>query len=78
MRNRIDFYLRNLFRFSRKGYRQEPESKEGLFDEKAQAKEERLIRRYNLKKFKEKSSRDNYCENLFVLELLEDYLRPLS
>lgn len=76
MKNRIDFYLRNLFRFSRKGYSQEPESKENLFDEKIQAKEERLIRRYGLKKFRETSSRSNYCENLFVLELLDDYLRP--
>ncbi len=76
MKNRIDFYLRNLFRFSRKGYQDTPENKEGIFDEKISTKEERLIRRYNLKKFRETSSRSNYLENLFVLELLDDYLRP--
>lgn len=76
MKNRIDFYIRNLFRFSRKGFFEENESKLELFDAKAQEKEERLIRRYALKSLKENSSRQNYCENLYILELLEDYLRP--
>ena len=76
MKNRVDFYLRNLFRFSRKGYQEKTENKEGLFSGKIRIKEDRLLRQYRLEKFKENSSVSNYCENLFMLELLDDYLRP--
>lgn len=76
MKNRIDFYLRNLFRFSKKGFCEENESKLELFSSKAQEKEEKFVRRYLLKSFKKNSSRQNYTENLYRLELLEDYLRP--
>lgn len=76
MKNHIDFYLRNLFKFSKKGFCEENESKMELFTPKAQKKEEIFIKRYALKAFKENSSRQNYAENLYILELLEDYFRP--
>lgn len=76
MKNRIDFYLRNLFRFSKKGFCEENESKIDLFGPKAQEKEEKFVRRYALKAFKDNSSCQNYTENLYILELLEDYIRP--
>jgi hypothetical protein len=77
LKNSLDFYLRNLFKFSRKGYKDRSEAKEGLFnDEKVQIKEQRFLKRYKLDEFKEKSSRQNYLENLYVLELLEDYFSP--
>ncbi len=76
MKNRIDFYIRNLFKFKRKGFFEENESKFELFNPTIQEKEERLTRRYALQSFKENSSRQNYTENLYILELLEDYLRP--
>lgn len=68
--------MRNLFKFSRKGFSLKNEAKENLFDEKASIKEERFLRRYNLAKFKENSTRRNYSENLYILELLEDFIRP--
>jgi hypothetical protein len=76
MKNHIDFYLRNLFRFSKKGFCEKNESKIDLFGSKNQEKEEKFIKRYLLESFKENSSRQNYIENLYFLELLEDYLRP--
>jgi len=76
MKNRFDFYLRNLFRFSRKGFCEQSEDKGELFSPKIRIKEDRLIRRYSLQDFKENSSCQNYKENLYVLELLEDYIRP--
>ncbi|MDD3419864.1 MAG: hypothetical protein PHE78_04600 [Candidatus Gastranaerophilales bacterium] len=77
MKNTIDFYLRNLFKFSRKGYREKSESKSALFyDEKITYKEQILLKKYKLYKFKESSTKQTYLENLYILELLEDYLKP--
>lgn len=78
--NKFDFFIRNQIRFSRK-YSGKNEPKEGLFlnlpPEKTkiiQEKEEYYLKKYNLEKLKNNSTKLTYLENLSVLELLEENL----
>lgn len=75
LKNKIDFYLRAKINLSRKGYFEENESKEGLFsDEKILKKEAKLFDKYNLSSIKQTTTRYNYLENLYTLDLLDRFL----
>lgn len=76
IKNSIDFFLRQRLTFSRKNYYEKNEPKEGLFDSnspKAQEKEEFLYEKYGLKDLKNNSTRRNYLENLYVIDVLDKY-----
>lgn len=75
IKNTIDFFLRQKFRFSRRNYYVAPESKDGLFEDIESSQKERyLFEKYNLSSLKENSTRMNYLENLYTLEILDKYL----
>lgn len=78
LRNRIDFYLRRRIRFSRRNYYVSPESKDGLFDDDVEACscERYLYEKYNLEFLKSSTTRMNYLENLYTIELFDRYLFP--
>ena len=78
LRNRIDFYLRRRIRFSRRNYYVLPESKDGLFDDDSEAClcERYLYEKYNLEFLKSSTTRMNYLENLYTIELFDRYLSP--
>lgn len=75
IKNNIDFFLRNRLKFSRKNYFEENEPKEGLFTkQKAQEKEKYLIEKFELNYLKSNSTRQNYLENLYIVDVLDKYL----
>ena len=68
-------------RFSRGAYCLLNELKSRLFDhlgnkekETAESKEKEFLEKYDLHKLKNNSTRRNYLENLYIIELLEDNL----
>ncbi len=78
LRNAVDYPLRQLFRWRRRGLRFRNEPKDHLFDHlppaqqlAAETIEARLRRTYHLAALREDSTRQNYRINLFYLELLE-------
>lgn len=74
-KNSIDFFLRQKMKFSRKNYSEENESKEGLFwDEKIIKKEKELIEKFDLFQLKLNSTKRNYLDNLYTIDLLDRYL----
>ena len=82
LRNALDFPLRQLFRWRRRGLEIRNEPKDRLFadlpDEArplAKATANRLVNDYHLQRFYAHSRADNYCENLYYLELLESALQ---
>ncbi len=82
LRNAIDFPLRQLFRWRRKGLVLAQEDRKDLFalippSEKTTAERlaARLIREYHLENSLEPGSNRKYLENLYYLELLEKALR---
>jgi SAM-dependent methyltransferase len=81
-RNSLDYALRQFFRWRRSGLNQHNESKAGLYaalpdNQRAQAETvaTRLLQEYRLDLFYRRSAADNYCENLFYLNLLEEALQ---
>lgn len=77
LKNTIDFFLRQKFVFSRKNYFEKNEDKEGLLaTPKALERENFLVETYNLEFLNSNSTRQNYTENLYLIDLLDTYLKP--
>lgn len=75
LKNNFDFFLRQKIKVSRKNYSEENESKEGLFcDENIIKKENELIEKFDLIQLKLNSTRRNYLDNLYTIDLLDRYL----
>lgn len=81
IKNNIDFFLREHLKFSRKNYFEANESKEGLFEglknpQKALERENFLYEKYELEFLKSNSTRQNYLENLYIIDVLDKYFAP--
>lgn len=76
LKNNIDFFLRQRFSFSRKNYFEQNEDKEGLFEGEITERENFLVEKYDLANLKSNSTRQNYCENLYLVDILDRYLAP--
>lgn len=81
MRNMVDYPLRQLFRWRRRGFRLKRQANRDLFaalpvEDRAQAEVlmEDLKNRYHLESFFQDSSPLNYRENLYYLSMLEKAL----
>jgi len=75
LKNKIDFFLRQHLKFSRRGYFVENESKEGLFEDKEIIEREKvLVKKFDLNYLKSNSTRKNYLENLYTIDVLDKYL----
>ncbi len=81
LRNAVDYSLRQLFGWRRSGLHFHNESKDKLFSnldridqENAQRIARRLCEDYHLLQFYNQSRAENYRENLFYLEMLEQAL----
>lgn len=75
LKNNFDFSLRQGLNFSRKNYCEKNEPKEGLFTSQEQIEsEKRLFEKYNLDFLKNNSTKENYQENLYTLDLLDKHL----
>lgn len=75
LKNRVDFFLRQHLKFSRRNYFVENESKEGLFTNSAVIERERMLfEKFDLDYIKLNSTRQNYLENLYTIDLLSRYL----
>ena len=75
LKNNIDFFLRRKARFSKKNYFVENEEKEGLFlTEQSAQREQTLFEKYNLSELKSNSTRHNYLENLYTIDVLDNAL----
>lgn len=73
-KNIIDFGIRNKIVFSRKDYFEKNEPKDGLFTTIEQLDNEKmLVEKYNLEELKNNSTRINYLENLYTIDLLDKY-----
>lgn len=80
-RNRLDYPLRQLFRWRRAGFRIQPSAQADPFATlppqdrpRAMALAERLTQTYHLEDFAAQTTPVNYRENLFYLHLLESAL----
>lgn len=76
--NGLFFGLRQRLGWSRGGFREPPESKDGLYDDlppdraaAAGAREAALAARYGLEELRADTTRRNYRENLYLLDLLD-------
>mgnify|MGYP000173930778 CR=1 FL=1 len=85
LRNLVDFPLRQLFRWRRKGLVFQNQSKDHLYSflssadrQKAEEKTTRYVQEYHLDYLYNHSSRSNFCENLFYIEMLEQGLSCCS
>lgn len=78
LKNKIDFFLRRQIKISRRNYYVLPESKDGLFDAETALYEKYLYEKYHLESLKSSTTRINYLENLYTLELFDKYLTPTS
>lgn len=75
LKNNFDFFLRQHLDFSRKNYFIKNEPKEALFaDSKLIEREKTLVEKYSLEHLKSNSSAQNYCENLYTIDLLDRFL----
>ena len=75
LKNNVDFFLRQRLNFSRKNYFAPNESKNGLFTIiELIEREKELIENFNLEYLKSNSTRENYLENLYIIDLLDRYL----
>ncbi|PKO11635.1 MAG: hypothetical protein CVU39_28290 [Chloroflexi bacterium HGW-Chloroflexi-10] len=77
-RNRVDYSLRNLLRWQRRGLKFSGQPKQAVFDylepdKRIQAWESEALMRqmYHLEQFRDCATAINYRENLFYLHLLE-------
>lgn len=75
-KNSIDFFLRNLLKISRPNFSVKNESKEDLFEGETLQKAEKFCKKYNLNILKNNSTKRNYAENLYTLDLLETFIKP--
>lgn len=74
-KNNIDFFLRQQLNFSRKNYFEENEPKEGLLDTQELIEREKILyEKFSLDYLKSNSTRQNYLENLYTIDLLDKYL----
>ncbi len=73
LKNNIDFFLRQRLAFSRKNYSEQNESKNGLFEGETAEREKFLLEKYNLEHLKSNSTRQNYRENIYLLDILDKY-----
>lgn len=72
LKNTIDFFLRQHFAFSRNNYYEKNEDKDGLFIAKEIIEHEKfLLKKYDLTTLKNNSTRQNYLENLYTIDLLD-------
>lgn len=69
LKNRFDFFLRQQFCFSRKNYSEKNEPKTDLPEQ-----EKIFFEKYDLEYLKSNSTMQNYLENLYTIDLLENYL----
>lgn len=77
IKNIIDFFLRQKLPISRKNYFEPNEDKEGLLTlSKALEKERFLLEEYDLQYLKSNSTKQNYLENLYMIDILDKYLSP--
>lgn len=75
LKNKLDFFLRQHARFSRKNYFEPSESKEALFTNNDTIEREKfLFDKYDLAYLKSNSTKQNYLENLYTIDLLDRYL----
>ena len=77
IKNSIDFWLRKRIKISRGNYSPKNEPKAEIFDNLAKEKEEKFLLKYNLAHLRENSTKVNYLENLYTIDLLENFLNPL-
>lgn len=74
-KNKIDFFIRKNLKFSRKNYFEENESKDDILKSLEIAKREAfLFEKYDLLNLKYNSTMQNYLENLYALDLLDEHL----
>lgn len=73
-KNKIDFFIRQKLKFSRKNYNEKPESKIDLFSGVSSNKEQELLNKYELDGLKNNSTKLNYLENLYFIDILDKYL----
>ena len=74
LKNRIDFYLRNLIKLSRTDYSELNEPKDEIsFNADEKSTEIKLLERYNFHSYKNSSTVVNYCQNLYTLYFLDKY-----
>jgi hypothetical protein len=85
LRNYLDYPLRQLFRWRRKGLRLANEPKEDLFSHlpepgrsQTQKTANRLLTEYHLESMAAASTKDNYRENLYYLEMVESALAAVD
>lgn len=75
LRNSIDFFLRRKIHFSRINYTEKNENKADLGFSDFEVKQENyLLNKYNFEDYKNNSTVANYCQNLYILALLDKYL----
>jgi len=73
LKNIIDFNLRRKFNFSRRNYQIINEPKDAPQD-----REKTLLDKYNLFELRDNSTKQNYLENLYTIDLLDRYLKVES
>jgi len=74
LKNIIDFNLRQCFNFSKKNYFETNERKEELFaDAQIIGREKELVEKYEIDFLKNNSTRENYLENLYIIDMLDKY-----
>lgn len=74
IKNIIDFFIRKNTKFSRRNYKENNEDKTTIFDSILLEKEQFLKKKYNLSCL-DNSTIQNYKENLYVLSVLDKYLK---
>lgn len=75
LKNRIDFFIRQQFVFSRKNYFEKNENKDRLFGSiELINQEKKLFEKYDLEFLKSSSTCQNYLENLYTIDLLDKFL----
>ncbi len=76
LKNIFDFSIRKLTKFSRKNYEEKNEAKENIFNSVEEIERENfLTEKYSLTEFKNNSTKTNYLENLYLLDVLDKYLK---
>ena len=76
IKNIIDFKIRKSTKFSRKNYSEKNEPKYTIFKTLEELeRENQLLEKYNLIEFKNNSTKSNYFENLYYLDILDKYLK---
>ena len=75
LRNSLDFWIRTRLKISRGNYNPENESKTNLFNNQLLVeKEYEFFEKYNLENLKNNSTRLNYLENLYRIDILNSSL----